>query len=63
MIEFTEEELNALYRFFDRGVSGDLSPMEVVQVCVRGQLLIRTYAAKDGKTLYFEEDENAASYR
>lgn len=63
MIEFTEAELSALYRFFERGVGGDLSPMEVVQVCVRGQLLVQAYAAKDGKVLNLEEGKNAADNR
>lgn len=63
MIEFTEAELSALYRFFERGVEGDLSPMEVVQVCVRGQLLVQSYAAKDGKVLDIKENKNAANNR
>lgn len=58
MLEFTETELKALYKFFDRGVLGELSPCEVVQVCVRGQLLVQYVAAKTGITL---EDENAHS--
>ena len=63
IIDFTEAELTALHKFFERGFSGKLSPMEVVQVCTRGQLLVQSYAAKSGFKLNLEEGENATSDR
>jgi len=63
MIEFTEEELNALYRFFDRGIVGGLTPMEVVQACARGQLVVASYMEKAGMTLHVKENENATNNR
>jgi hypothetical protein len=63
IIDFTEAELTALYKFFERGIANDLSPMEVVQVCVRGQLLVQSYAAKDRKTLQLDGGKNAAEDR
>lgn len=54
-----KEQLEALYRFFERGVQGDLSPMEVIQVCTRGQLLVVQYAAEHDVTLEVEGDRTS----
>ena len=59
MLSFTEAELSALYKFFDRGIVGELSPMEVIQVCTRGQLLVLYVADKKEIKLDIEENENA----
>lgn len=59
IIEFNEAELTALHKFFERGLVGQLSPMEVVQICTRGQLLVQSYAAKSGFKLSLEESGHA----
>lgn len=64
IVDFTEDELTALHKFFERGIAGDLSPMEVVQVCVRGQLLVQSYTRIFyDYDLLNKEDKNAASDR